>query len=663
MLSSHCFAIVNSNNAQGSMPMQNKYQLLCIVLLLCSNATPSWAETPANLDRKDAIELEGVVVTADRREATLKDTPEIIRVVTAEEIRQLNATSTGEILESVAGLTTESGTGSGYAKRSVVSINGLPPQYVLVLVNGQRLLTDHIHSGQNVDLIPPESITRIEIIKTAASAQYGSDAIGGVVNIITRKKVRGAEGKAYGSYGSKRSLNSGMGVVAPVGEGGQFSMFADWDRTDGPDILAPKHRKDKLGYSRISVLNNLDIKLAPYLGANIYFNYFQNSMEWAEDSVYSRLIMPKADFHLNLGKQWRITSTVEYTSWDSEQGSELNELLHPKLFATWTAFEGRNQLTFGGDYRHNWFRRTGLENTMTQWGYGVFAHDALRLNGAWSLSTSIRLDHFEELSPVFSPKAAILYRPIEEIGIRLAASRGFHAPTVQERYEKAYGHGGTALRFGNPDLEPETSSAFSLSVEGAPTKRLKLIANTYCHLVDNFIVPKYEGQWAEDPTKDMWVRTNILRAWLYGGELSGKWSPLPWLRLHSGYSYGTNWDEANDQQLKFHPGHSLFGKLDLRLRFATHYQVNLFVKALFRAGRSAWNWKPAEGAAPNNEEGNITELADYTLLDAGAEFAYKEYTAFINASNLLSEDIERLDDLLTKLDGTPLIRAGFRFEW
>jgi outer membrane receptor for ferrienterochelin and colicins len=645
--------------------MQNSLRLTCVILLTLAGAPSSLAD---DLDgRKSqaepAIELEEVVVTADRREAPLKDTAEVIRVVTEEEIRRMNPTSTGEILETVAGLTTESGTGSGYPKRSIVSINGLPAQYVLVLVNGQKLLTDHIHTGQNVDLIPPEAIARIEIIKTAASAQYGSDAIGGVVNIITKKTVRDAEGKAYGAYGSQRSLNTGMGVVAPVGERVNVSMFADWDRTDGPAILAPAHRLDKLGYSRISVVNSADIRIASNLRADLYFNYFQNSMQWADDEVYSRLVMPKADLHLDLGAHWRVTGTMEYTSWDSEQGSELNELLYPRLFATWTAWEGRNRLTFGGDYRYNWFQRTGLDSTMTQWGYGLFAHDALKLSDSWSASASVRLDHFEDLAPVFSPKAALLYRPLDELGIRLAVSRGFHAPTVQERYEQAYGHGGTALRFGNPDLEPETSTALSLSVEGRPTRSLQLEASGYCHLIDNFIVPRYAGPWDEDPTKNMWVRTNILRAWVYGGELSGKWSPLTWLRLQSGYSYGTNWDEAEDEQLQFDPGHTVFGRVDLRFRFATHARVNLFARVLLRSGRSAWNWKPAAEAAPDDESGYITELADYTLLDAGAELSYRQYTAFFSATNLLSEDIERLDDALTKLDGEPLFRAGLRFEW
>ena len=636
--------------------------LTCGLALLTFRAALGQEPTPAP-DDEALLELDTVVVTADRREGPLKDTAEIIEVVSSDDIRRMNPSSTGELLEAVAGLNTESGTGSGFPRRSIVSLNGMPAQYTLVLLNGQKLLTEHIHTGQNVDMIPPEAIERVEIIKTAASALYGSDAIAGVVNIITKRDARAPAAKAYASYGSRRSLNTGMGVSTPLGEGARVSMFADWDRTDGLRVLAPQHRLDNMGYGRISLLNHAEMAFGPRVVADVFFNYFQNKMDWQGGEVHSRLLMPKAALHADVTDNWRVTGAVEYTSWESDLSTEQNELLLPKLFATWKGWAGRNQLTFGGDYRHHWFQRTGLDETMTQWGYGAFVHDALKLNDAWSFSASGRVDHVDGLEPVFSPKVAALFRPIDELGLRLAVGRGFHAPTVQELHEQAYGHSGAALRFGNPDLEPETSTAFSLSVEATPRRSLELFANGYLHLVENFIAPKYQGAWDEDPTKDMWVRSNILKAWIYGGELSARWTPLRWLRLETGYSYAGNQDESSDKQLQFHPGHALFGRIDLRFAFATRYRVKVFGKAHHRAGRSAWSWKPAEDAGRDDEQGHITELADYTLLDAGAELSYRRYTAFVTVTNLLSEDIERLDDALTVLDGAPLARAGLRFVW
>ena len=630
-----------------------------------ADADQATIDVEANTDKEDPSQVGTLLVTADRGLVALKDSAEIVQVITAREIERLQGATTGEVLEALAGVNVESGTGSGFPKRSIISLNGLPAKYVLVLVNGQKLLTEHIHTGQNVDFIPPESIVRIEIIKTAASAQYGSDAVGGVVNIITRKEVKKSQGKVYGAYGRYHMVNSGVAVSAALGEGVSITMLADFDRSDGAPILAPKHRLDTMGYDRVSLLSNVQLAAAGFVSADIYMNWFENRMDWKVDGEYqemnSRLLMPKADVHWELSKQWRLTSTLEYAWWQAEVSSETNKLLQPRLFATWNEKSGHNRLVFGGEYVHHWFQRTGLDCIKTQAAVGLFAHDRFKLNRMWSFSASLRLDAVEDLDPVLSPKGAILFRPVDKVGIRAAVGRGFHAPSVQELYEEGYGHGGTAYRFGNEDLKPETATATSLSIEIEPVKGLELFASGYFHIVDNFITPKYEGPWEEDPTKDKWVRQNILEAWLYGGEGSFKWRPSRWLVLGGSYGYAANSDKDADKQLKFHPGHTVSGNVSARFTVASHWQVSPVVKVVYRSGRSAWNWKPAADAPQNNEEGYITSLEDFVLLDAGLRVSFKKrFTGYVKVTNLLGEDVQRLDDALTTLAGAPVFRVGLK---
>ncbi len=626
-----------------------------LLLVLSIFPQPVLADDPPEPEPLDEI-----VVTADRRPARLADTPEIIMVVTAEDIAQMHATSTGEILEQVAGVNTASGTGSGFPKRSVVSIGGLPPNYVLVLVNGQRLLSEHVHTGQNVDLIPPEAIERIEVIRTAASAQYGSDAIGGVVNIITRREVSTPTAKVYGAYGRYNTVNGGVGVRAPVGERIHVSLLADVDRSDGVPILAPAHRLGKMGYSQVSVIGDLGIGITDRVGLDLYMNLVETEMDWMDGRVHSRLIMPKAALRADLTERWHLHVATAYTGWRSEGSRELNQLLHPEAWVTWDALGGRNQLTFGGDFSQSWFRRSGLDHTRDQAGGGVFIHDAFHLSRSWSFSGSVRLDVVGDLLPVVSPKLAVLYRPIRQVGIRAAVGRGFHAPSVQERYEQAYGHGGTALRFGNEDLKPETSTAFSLGFEFLPVRRLEIDVNGYFHLVDNFITPRYAGPWEEDPQKDMWVRENVLQAWVYGADASFAWRITDWVKLRGGYTYSGNQDKGGGR-LPFEPGHSAFGRVDLRFVFATQYALSAFTQVSARIGRRAWNWKPEADAPRDDASGYVTRLEDYQLFDAGVEFAYAErYRVFAAVTNMLSQDIERLDDALTRFDGAPNYRFGLK---
>lgn len=623
------------------------------------------ADSPSTSEQNATVELDEVVVTADRSPVSRKDSPELIVVVTSDDIEAMHASSTGEVLEQVAGVTLESGTGIGFPKRSVASVNGLPAQYVLVLVNGQVLLSEHVHTGQNLDLIPPESIERIEIIKTTASAQYGSDAIGGVINIITRRDFVVPTSKVYFSYGQYASMNTGASLSAPVARGVKVTMFADLDRSDGVPILAPAHRIGKMGYSKFSTLNNLEFLLAHGVTADLYFNYIETRMDWADGEGHSRLLMPKADLKVKFAPNWSGTASLEYTSWDSDLASESNRLLYPKAFASWDSLGGRNQLMVGGDYRHQWFQRDGLDRVRDQGAFGLFAHDRFALSEHWSLSASVRMDKPEGLGAVLSPKIAVLYRPVKSLGIRASVGRGYHAPTVQELYEQAYGHGGTALRFGNEDLRPETSTAVSLGLEFLPCSALELFVDGYFYKVDNFITLKYIGPYDPDPTddepatQDQWIRSNMLEAYLYGGETSFKWRIASWVRLAGGYSYGESRESTQDKQMSFHPGHTLFGRLDLQFPLGDRFHFRAFTKASVRLGRSAWNWKPAEGADQDDESGYITNLADYQLLDAGVELVYRKTTKlYLTATNLLGQDIEKLDDALMRLDGEPVFRAG-----
>jgi outer membrane receptor for ferrienterochelin and colicin len=104
------------------------------------------------------VNIDRVVITSTRNDQLLENTPEIVHVITSKDIQKLNVNSTGEIFEYLTGVNVETGTGSGFPERSIVSLDGFPANYCLVLVDGNRLLTEHIHTGQNIDMIAPENI-------------------------------------------------------------------------------------------------------------------------------------------------------------------------------------------------------------------------------------------------------------------------------------------------------------------------------------------------------------------------------------------------------------------------------------------------------------------------------------------------------------------------
>jgi len=639
--------------------------LFIIILLVFSPVFAQETKDPEKTQTEErskfSCKAEPIIVTPDREPVYLKNSPEIVTVVTAEEIKRMQATSTSEVLEKVAGVFMETGTGSGFPKRGVASINGLPANYVLVLLNGARLLSEHIHTGQNIDMIPPESIERIEIIKTAASAQYGSDATGGVINIITFKKTKKPHGKTYGKFGSYKTMNAGGKVSASIGKKAWFTLFSDVEQSDGIPLISPKHRVGDEEYSSISFINTLRFDPVPWFSVDINGSFFSRRMEFLGETVDSRLLMPSGKVKIRLNDEWSLNGSLEYADWASETSDEKNKLLLPKLYAAWRGFNYKNLLSFGVDYRHSWFERSGLNEMKSQFLFGVFIHDALKITDQWHVSASVRLDATDSKKVVVSPKVALMFKPIEDLKFRFAFSRGFHAPGVQELYEEGYGHGGTAYRFGNKDLKPEYSTAFSLSTEYSPHRTIEFFVNGYVSLIDNFIVPQYQGPWDEDPTKDVWRRENILRAIVYGAEFSSRWTLFEWMSLKVGYSYAGNRKQGDDKELRFHPGHAAFVTLDLEKDITAKWQIGGFFSFKGSFDRNAWSWKPDSEAQRDDEAGYITELSDYQMLSLGAQVTYdKTYQLALKVNNLLGQNIENLDDALTEIDGEPTFYGSIR---
>jgi outer membrane receptor for ferrienterochelin and colicin len=177
------------------------------------------------------------------------------------------------------------------------------------------------------------------------------------------------------------------------------------------------------------------------------------------------------------------------------------------------------------------------------------------------------------------------------------------------------------------------------------------------------ITPVYSGIWEENPDTtsviDKWVRTNIHKAKIYGIESTLRFKLNKQLLLEAGYNYAYNENSSTGGQLPYYPGESLFSKIVYNYKLSSKLDGLLFVSLRATKGRSAWSWKPASGTDFDNPDGLIIELNDYQLLNAGIKFIYnKQLNVFVNVGNILGQDIQRLDDSLTEIDGEPTWRVG-----
>jgi len=606
---------------------------------------------------------EEIVVTATRHRTLLSNAPGVVQVITRREIEELNPTSTGQLLEQVTGTSVETGTGSGFPKRSIIGLNGLPAYYTLVLVDGVRLLSEHVHTGQNVEVIPPQSIERIEIIRGAAAAQYGSDAIGGVVNIITRKCGEKPEVSLGGGAGSYGTREGDFAVLQPLGRGIRLSVFGHRERSDGVPLKAPAHRIGQMGYERCNVLARVEADITPFWNVFGWCNALDQAMDWQNDTAESELRTCVLGTTLRLAPSLELFAQVARSKWVAEVSEEENELCQPEMHLTWRINDAHT-LTWGMDLRRQKFSRSAAANLPAQDTFGTFVQHEWRAASHLTLMTALRYDRVEDMDSVVSPMVSVVYSSELPFRLRGSAARGFRAPTPQELYEEGYGHGGRALRFGNPDLLPEYSTSYTAAIELFPGDPFELMWCGYYSEIDDMIVPVYGGPWDQNPSKDVWRRTNIAQAKVCGCEIKARYTVSRNLRLEAGYTHAKTRDEGSGRPLPYDAGSSAFAKAIAGGRLGGDWRWSGFVALRAVFGRSAWNWTPAAGAPPDDPTGLTTKLRDYQKLDAGLSVHYKHrYEFYVNVANVLGQDIENLDDVYTVIDGEPVVMAGFRARW
>jgi outer membrane cobalamin receptor len=627
-----------------------------LVLILFLVSIPLYSQTADSLIN---YEIKEIVVTASRNSKLLEKTPEVLHVISSKEIEQLNVSSTGEILEYLTGVSVETGTGSGFAKRSTVSLDGFPANYSLVMVDGIRLVTEHIHTGQNVDVIPPENIERIEVIKGASSAQYGSDAMGGIINIITKKTFSKTESTFSLSNGSYDTYNASLSVRSPLNENVSVSSFVNYEESAGVPILSPSHRIGNMGYTRLMTINNLSLKMNDLSSFTANLTYSQNSMQFRGDDVYSRMLLSSLGYKYSMRKNFIVNTRVNYSNWNAELSEEKNQVLIPEIYFNYI-YEN-NLISAGVDFKHNKFTRTAVPEKNRSI-FGIFLQDEIELDD-FSFLAALRLDKVVNIPLVFTPKIVAMYQLSSELRIRGSFGRGFHAPSVQELYEEGYGHGGNAYRFGNPDLQPEYSLTTTLSLEYSPINTVDILLHGYYNSISDMITPIFDGVWVENPDSSIvinkWVRTNIHEAEIYGFESTFRYNLNDKVLFEGGYTYTHNRNVSTGGQLPYYPGESISAKLIFNYNLFSKFPGSCFISLRASKNRSAWNWKPVSNGESDNPDGLITNLDDYQLLNAGMQIMfYENLNIYMNIGNILGQNIQKLDDAFTEFLGETTTKVG-----
>ena len=483
----------------------------------------------ASAEEIQTFEMDEFVVTAARTETRLVDTPANISVVGAEQIEERKYQDMGEVLKDVDGVTVlDTGLGT---KEKMIKLNG--DDRVLILVDGRRVGTDmgsNAGGRGSVDMnqLPDTSmIERVEVLKGAGGALYGSEAVGGVINIITKKAdmTNGKISLGFGSFGAedKKIMYSAKegktGVTVSASEYKQdYYKYRD-HKTD-----TTKKWDGESNFKNRKISLNLAQELTDTTNLTLGFDYskyegmspnraFEGDLKdygvYAQDKE-SKNAYVKYDWIINGNNQGYVQfyhNELEYNNvsiinfdWEGKpqpssgnMKEKVNGLDIQQAFTT----SDTNKLVVGASWREsdvvakgdNTYDE-GIENT------AIFVSDTWEFAPTWTLNAGIRYDDHSHAGEDTTMSAGLNKKLDEDSHVYFNWSEVFRAPTTDDLFYDGF-MAGMGQAKGNPDLKPETGDTWTIGYATKFNDRSNFAFNYFESNLDDAI----SWDWFQDPMK------------------------------------------------------------------------------------------------------------------------------------------------------------------
>ena len=529
--------------------------------------------------KKSLLNLDEVTVTGTRTEKTVAETPVMTRIVPSEVLQRNDFESMIDVLEyNIPGLRFNTD-----PRGNNIQVQGLENSYILILVDGERLSTT---PGGPIDFdrLTTANIKKIEVLKGAASALYGSSAMGMVINIITDIPKRPLEGWAKVRYGKYNDLQLDAGVGMKY-KGFYAQTLFNRTSSDGYDLTPetpesftenPSHHmtiEEKLGwnnqYSRITVKGSLywgEVENPWESTAPTHYRSLTKTLqvnaEHAFNDRYKLYGTYAGDFYTRKTVYDFLYLPDSTNAWSHEQTVRLVDEFKPwdnlvivKGFE-WNGTKNYNKMQYG---KEKTIRDMDDANLFAQADWMIT--DRLEEIGGF------RYTHNSEFGSAFTPKINLMYSP-GNFKIRAGYSRGFKTPGLTELYSD-FNMGSVSHNIGNPDLKAEHSDYFSVSGEYTWQGRLMLTAELYQNTVDNKI-NSYNVDIEDPKPGELGTELryeNVKGVRIRGAEATATYYPVSALLLRTSYAFCDALNKETGLQLSGNSKHamnwsaSLHGKL------------------------------------------------------------------------------------------------------
>jgi vitamin B12 transporter len=550
-------------------------RVVCTIVILAALASFAGAQ-----EAKEGVQkVEPVVVTATKVETPAERIGASVTVVTEDEIRDFNYTRLEEALRQVPGVDIQRAGTPG--KATTLRIRGASGQQVQVLVDGMRVKSPALGAADLAELTL-DVVDRIEVVRGPQSTLYGADAIGGVVNIITKKGQGATRGSVWveaGNYETFRESANAQGAfgrfnfnlgVTRFDTAGQFDNDRTGQTSVGGRIGYDFPWKGELSVSGRYEKLDLELPISSTFPTTVFDPNARNDLEtWLYNVAYTHKVFDWWQIRARFG-QWHNFSDFKDAPPPADDAvirSKITtdrlegELLNTFEIGPWSSLtvgvEERYETGKGrtsGDFPSQFSEEL---NTVSLFGQGeIRLFDRLFLGGGVRWEDS---DTFDD-SVTGRVSAALVIR---ETGskVRFAWGQGFRAPTINDLFFPG---------FSNPDLAPERSESWEIGIDQKFwADRIRAGATYFNTHFTNLI------QFAFDPGTGLFRPENVGRASTEGVEVYLEVDPLPWLSVYGSYTYVDARDITAGTELRRVPRNSWA----TGLVGTPHERLRLFVQA------------------------------------------------------------------------------------
>jgi len=598
-----------------------------------------------------------IVVSATKLETPSREVGSSLSVITREQLQRRQTRTVADALKTVQGLHVVETAGPG--QTTSVFMRGAKSEHTLVLIDGVEM-NDPISPGRAFDFadLTTENIERIEVLRGPQSTLYGSDAMGGVINIITKKgkgKPGGFVSAEAGSFSTFRERAHASGSYKWLDYSLGFSRL-DTDGISAAEEGAGNDEED--GYGNTSISAKLGITPTEMFNVDTMVRYTDALVELDnfggvggddpnhESDQEELFLRTEAELSL-FDELWEQELGFSLTDYDRDVRND-TDLAHPNSLSQ-SSFDGRivqfdwqhnlylhetNTLTLGLETEEergesDFFSQSSFGTTSTSFAEetartnSAYIQDQIRLWDSFFTTVGARLDDHEDFGSETTYRVAPAY-VFKETGTKIKGSygTGFKAPTLYQLFSQ----------YGNSNLDAEESTGWDAGVEQSLfEEKLTLGATYFSNEFDDLI----------DFNTGTSSFRNVAEAETDGIELSADYRPIEKLTTGLTYTYTDTEDESTGEELLRRADNKV--TFDIGYDVLENWQVNLQIVYVGERDDMDFSTWPA----------SRVELDDYALVNLASSYQVTEHTElFGRIENLFDEDYQEVKGF-----GTPGIGA------